>query len=103
MHFQRGDMDEKAGTDEFRMLVMIAQNMADILAEVALDTFAEFLNAIDILLSHAPGSVGGVGCTRFEGLDLFLDLKIPGNIGHQILEWRKSLHWLDSDRLVERQ
>src|SRR5437763_10391825 len=103
MHFERGHVYEESWTDEFRVLAMIAEDVTDILAKIALDAFAEFLNAIDVLLGHAPGAVRRVGGTRFERLDLFLHLEVPGNVRHQVLEWRKSFHWLDSDRLVERQ
>src|SRR5882672_5607645 len=34
MHFKGGDVDEKAWADEFGVLVMIAEDMADILAEI---------------------------------------------------------------------
>src|SRR5205823_1437750 len=102
MHFERGHVYEESWTDEFRVLAMIAEDVTDILAKVALNAFAEFLNAIDVLLGHAPGAVGRIGRSRFERLDLFLHVKIPGNICHQVLERWKSLHRLNSDRLVER-
>src|SRR5947209_14673634 len=103
MHFQRGRMYKKARADEFGVLAMIAEDVTNILAKVALDAFAKFLNAVNVLLRHAPGAVGRIRCTRFEWLDLFLDLKIPGNVGDQIFERRESLHGLDGYGLIERQ
>ena len=50
MHFQRGGINQKARADEFLVLVMVAQNVADILAEKTFDALAEFLHAIDVFL-----------------------------------------------------
>ena len=73
VHFQRGGVDEEARADEFLVLVMVAQDVADVLAEEAFDALAEFLHAIDVFLRHAPGAVGRVGLARLEFLDLLLD------------------------------
>ena len=40
------------------VLVVIAQDVADVLAQEALDALAEFLHAVDVFLGHAPGAVG---------------------------------------------
>ncbi len=56
---------------------MIAQHVANILAKKTLDAFTKFLDAIDVLLLHSPGSIGGVRWTRFELLDFFLHSEIP--------------------------
>ena len=71
MHLERRRVDEEARADELVVLVVIAQHVADVLAEEALDALAELLHAIDVALRHAPGAVGGVGgpgrkrCTPF--------------------------------------
>src|SRR5437588_9391549 len=101
MHVEAGDADHEARAAEhfaFR-LVMIAQHVADVLAEKTLDALAKFLNAIHFLLGHAPGAVRSVGRTRREGRNLFVDLVVPGNIRHQILDEWKRLHRLQRDRL----
>ncbi len=103
VHLQRGGINQKARADKLVVLFVIAQHVANILAEKAFDAFAKFLHAVDVLLLHAPGAVFGVGRARLEFLDAFFDLVIPGNIGHQIAHRRKGSHRLDRDRLVHRQ
>ncbi len=50
MHLQRGRVDQKARPDKAVVQTMIAQDVADILAEKTFDAFAEFLDAVDVLL-----------------------------------------------------
>ena len=57
VHFQRGGVNQEARADEFVVLVMVAQNVADVLAEEAFDALAEFLHAVHVFLLHAPGAV----------------------------------------------
>ena len=57
MHFQGGGVDQEARADEFVVLVVVAQDVADVLAEEAFDALAEFLHAVDVRLLHAPGAV----------------------------------------------
>jgi hypothetical protein len=82
MHFERGHVNEKARPDKFVIHLVIAQDMANILAEKTFDALSKFLNAIDILLLHSPRSIRRIGRTRLEFLDLFLHPKIPGNISN---------------------
>jgi hypothetical protein len=56
--------------------------------------FPKFLNAIDIFLSHSPGSIWRIRWSRLEFLDLFLHPEIPRYVSDQILDHRKSLHRL---------
>src|SRR5204862_5044415 len=58
MHFERGHVDEKPRADKFLVFPMIAQDVADVLAEKTLDAFPEFLDASDVFLLHATGAVG---------------------------------------------
>jgi hypothetical protein len=95
---KRGGVDEEARSDEFFEFAMVAQHVADVLAQETLDALAEFLHAIDVLLLHAPGAVGGVGLARLELADLLLDFEIPGDVGHQIANSGKALHRLDGSR-----
>lgn len=85
MHFQSGDVNKKSRADEFIMKVMIAEHMADILAQEAFDAFAKFLDAIYIALVHAPRAVGSIRAAGLKRLDFLLDAKIPGNIRYQVL------------------
>ncbi len=55
-------------------LLVIAQHVADVLAQKALDALPEFLHAVDVLLLHAPRAVRRVGRARRELLDLLLHL-----------------------------
>jgi hypothetical protein len=77
---------------------MLAQNVADILAEKALDALAKFLYAVDISLVHLPLDAG----PRLEGWDLLIDPEIPGDVSHQILDDRERFHRKDGDGLIKR-
>src|SRR5262245_22444071 len=68
MHLQGRDMDEEARAGEGLLLLMIAQHVADVLAEVAFDAFTELLDAIDLVLVHAPGAIR-LRLSRLEGGD----------------------------------
>src|ERR1051325_1649398 len=102
MHLQLGHVNQKAGPDELIMESVLSQYVADVLAKKALDAFPKLLHAVDIRLRHPPGAIGGIRRAWLEGFNLFLNAKVPGNIGHQILQKRKGLEWLDGDRLFER-
>src|SRR4029453_18776761 len=92
----------KTWTDEGIVAMMIAKDVADILTEKAFDAFTKFLHSVDVLLQHTPTAIRRVGWARFELLDLFLDPKVPRNVGHQIFDQWKGLQRLHGDRLVER-
>src|SRR5437762_14376075 len=103
MHLERRNVNEEARPDESVMHPMIAQHMAHILAKKTFNAFPKLLHAIDVLLRHPPGAIGGIRRPRFEGPDLFLDLKIPGDVRDQVLQEWKSFNRLDRDRLIERE
>src|SRR4030095_1463305 len=44
MHFERGDINQISWPNELFMHAMVAQHVADILAQEALDAFPKFLN-----------------------------------------------------------
>ena len=54
MHFQPRGADEKARAAELFLLIVIAQDVADVLAQEAFDALAEFLHAVDVPLVHFP-------------------------------------------------
>jgi len=71
MHLERRRVHEEARADELVVLVVVAQHVADVLAQEALDALAELLHAIRCPLLHAPGAVGGVGGRGLNGLMRF--------------------------------
>lgn len=96
MHFEAGNADEKARAAESFLGVVLADNVADVLAKEALDAFAEFLDAVDIELGDVPVGVG----LGLEGGNFLVDLVIPGNVGDEILDARKRFHGHDGDGLI---
>src|SRR6266849_9488595 len=103
VHLQRSDVQEEARADELLVHLVLAQHVADVLAEEALDALAELLHALDVLLRHAPGAVGRIGWPRFELLDLPLHPVVPGDVGHQVAHDGEGLHRPQRDRPRERQ
>jgi hypothetical protein len=103
VHLQRGDVGEEARADELGVLLVVAQDVAHVLADEALDALAELLHPLDVLLLHAPGAVGGVGLAGLELLDGLLDRVVPGHVGDEILDEREGLHGLDGHRLLDGQ
>jgi hypothetical protein len=99
MHFEASGSNEKARAAETLVFGVIAEDVADILAEETLDTFAEFLNAIDVALVHFPFNAG----LGLKGRNLLVDFVIPGNVGDQILDKRKRFQGRDGNWLIERQ
>src|SRR4029077_12132893 len=77
MHFERRRIHQKSRADELLVHLMVAQDVADILTEIALDALAKLLHPIDILLGNAPGAIGRVGRPRLEPGDALLHLVIP--------------------------
>src|SRR5262249_39195233 len=83
--------------------LVIAQHVAHVLAEEALDALAELLHPIDVALCHAPGAVGRVRWPRLEWRDLRLHAEVPRHVGDQVADARERAHGLDRHRLLERQ
>ena len=75
VHLQRGGVNEKARTDELIVLVMVAQDVADVLAEKTFDALAELLHAVDVRLLHAPRAVRCIGRAGLNFLIFFLTRK----------------------------
>ena len=60
MHLQPGDADEEAGPPEPVRLLVLAQDVADVLAQEALDALAELLDPVGLLLGEGPvGALAG--------------------------------------------
>src|SRR2546427_560330 len=98
MHLQRGHAHEETWAAEFFFLLVVAEHMANVLAQEAFNTFAEFLYTIDIRLIHLPFHA----FPRLEGWNLLVYFVIPGNVRHQVLDHRESFHGKDGDGLVLR-
>ncbi len=88
MHFQARNAHEEARPAELLLLVVIAQDVADVLAQEALDALAEFLHAVHVSLVHLPFDAG----PGLERRDFLVHFVIPGDVGDQILDQRKSFH-----------
>jgi len=98
MHFEAGGANEEARATEGIVFGVVAQNVADVLAEKTFDAFAKFLDAIDVALVHFPFDI-------FSGLergDFFVDLVVPGDVGDEVFDDRKGFERRDGDGLVER-
>src|SRR5262249_20309516 len=100
VHFESRGVNKKPGADKFLHMV-VSQNVADILAQEALDALSEFLDAIDIGLRHPPASIGRVWWARLEFLDALLGCVVEGHIRHEVLDLGKCLHGLNRDGLIE--
>ena len=103
VHLERRGVHEEARADELLVQLVVAQHVADVLAEEALDALPELLHALDVALVHAPGAVGGIGRARLERLDGRLDAEVPRDVGDEVAHVRKGAHRLDGHRLVRRQ
>jgi len=99
MHFEAGDADEEARPAKFLLFVMLANDVADVLAEKTFDALAEFLDAVDVHLRDFPVRV----LARPEGGNLLVDGVIPGDVGDEILDAREGLHGHDRDGLIHGQ
>src|ERR1700730_4904679 len=97
MHFQSRYTNEETRPSKVFELIVIAQDVADVLAKKALDALAELLHAIDVVLIDLPIRAG----TRTERRDLLIYLIVPRNIGDEILQDRERLHGEDFDRLIQ--
>src|SRR5438105_2126936 len=84
MHVEARDLDEEARPGEHPLLVLVVANhVADVLAQEALDALVELLNAIDVLLHHP---VGAIGLRRLETKRRHLLglLVVEGHVGHEV-------------------
>jgi hypothetical protein len=94
-------MHQKSRSNKVIVLVVIAQNVAHVLAQKALNALAKFLNAIDIFLHYRPRAVRIVGRTWSERFDFLLNAIIPRNVGDQVTNRRKRSHRFHAHRLVQ--
>ena len=57
VHLERGGVDQMPRSDERVEQAMVAEHVADILAQEALDALAELPHALDVDLRHPPRAV----------------------------------------------
>ena len=57
VHLEAGDADEEARAEVALLQCVVAQHVADVLAEEALDALAELADPVDVLLLHQPVGV----------------------------------------------
>jgi hypothetical protein len=53
VHFEAGDADEKPRAGEYWLFMVLAEHVADVLAQKAFDALAEFLDAVGFFLSES--------------------------------------------------
>ena len=88
-----------ARSDELVEQPVLAQHVADVLAEKAFNALAELLDPLDVHLGHAPRAVGGIGRPRLKAPDALLGAEVPRDVGHEILDRRQRAHRLHRHRL----
>src|SRR6266568_8045862 len=103
MHLERGEAHEEPRAGEaLLVLLVVADDVADILAQEALDALVEFLHALDVFLVHAPLAVGIPGL-RLERRDCLRLLIVERDVGDYVLYHGERLHRRDGDVLVRRE
>src|ERR1700720_3287506 len=88
MHLQACHADEETWASEFFFFLVVAEHMADVLAQETLYAFAEFLYSIYVRLVHFPFHA----FPRLEGRDFLVHFVIPGNVRHQVLDHGEGFH-----------
>jgi len=99
MHFEAGDSNEETRAGELFLLVVLAKNVTNVLAEKAFDALAKLLDAVHIQLRDFPFH----SLTGLEGRDFAVDTIVPGNVGDKVFNAGEGPHWQDGDRLVLRE
>jgi hypothetical protein len=94
---------EKPRADELLVLVVVAEDVADVLAQEALDALAELLHAVRVRLVHPPRAVRGVRRPRLERDDPLLLTEVRRDVGDEVLDRGERLHRLDDDGQFQRQ
>ena len=102
MHLVDRRAHEHRRAHELLVLFVCAEHVTDVLAQEALDAFAELLRPLDLVLIHPPRAVGRVGLARLEGRNALVDLVVPRHVRHEVLDHRERFHRRHRDRLVRR-
>src|SRR5438552_2846078 len=100
MHVEARDLDEEARPGERALLVVVVANhVAHVLAQEALDALVELLDAIDVLLHHP---VGAIGLRRLEAQRRHLLglVVVEGHVGDEIADQREGPDRRHRDRVA---
>src|SRR3989454_8188637 len=100
VHVEAGQLDEEARPRErVLVLLVVADDVADVLAEEALDALVELLDAVDVLLHHPVGAI------RLRRVDaqrrhlLGLDV-VVGDVGDEVADGGEAADRRHRDRLA---
>src|SRR3989441_1672291 len=100
VHVEAGQLDEEARPRERALvLLVIADDVADVLAQEALDALVELLDAIDVLLHHPVRAVGlrWLDAQRWDRLGL---LEVEPDIRDEVADERERTDRRHGDRLT---
>ena len=99
VHVQFGDPHQETRAGErLLVLLVVADHVADVLAQEALDALAELLGALHVDLRH-PVLAGLQILRRRERRDLAGLLVVERHVGHQVADHREGAQRGDGDRL----
>src|SRR5262245_5552672 len=101
MQLERGDINEKPRADELFVQMVVAKDVAHVLAKKTLDALPKLLDAVHIFLRHPPGTIGCIGRSRLEFFDALFDRVVPRDIGNKVFDYRESFDRLDRDGLIQ--
>src|SRR5215218_4307698 len=100
VHLQLGVADEHPRAGEAALVVLVvADDVADVLAQEALDALVELLHPVDVLLGHPVGAVGLPGTGRERRYPLG-HLEVERHVGDQVADDREGPQGGDGDRLA---
>jgi hypothetical protein len=98
VHFVLGEANEVSRSCEIVKQFVIAEHVAGVYAQKALDAFTEMLDSVGLHLIEFPVH----GFWTVDGRNALGNLVVPTDIGHQIFHVRKRLHWTDLNGLASR-
>src|ERR1035438_9248897 len=91
VHLELGVANEETRPGVVRLvLFVVPDDVADVLAQEALDALAELLSAIDVLLEHAISAFGHR--RREECRHALGHLKVERDVGHEVTDDGEGLH-----------
>src|SRR5215213_373332 len=100
VHLELGVADEHARAGEAALvLLVVTDDVADVLAQEALDALVELLHPVDVLLGHPVGAVRLPGPGR-ERRHLLGHLVVERHVGDQVPDDREGAQGGDGDRLA---
>src|SRR5438094_2427295 len=100
MHLERRESDEHPRAGEASLVVLVvADDVAHVLAEEAFDALVKFLHALDVFLVH-PALAVRILRLRLERRDGLRLLIVERDVGHEVLDHREALHRRHGDLLA---